>query len=399
MVVDGKRFEDIGLRFKGNSSYRSSGQSPRKPFKVDTNRFTAGLKFHGRSKLNFSNAFKDPTYMKEKLGYEMYRAAGLPVPGVGWARLYLTVEGLYDRKLLGLYVLVEQTDDDFLTKHFGEASKNSLLMKPERMRDWEYLGEDISKYDERYDIKEGKENTALIKRFAEFLKLLENGTDEEFSKEIGARLDQDGLASYLAATALMSSLDSYIGTPHNYYVLVDAADGKLKLLPWDVNEAWATFALFHRQESLLRWDIERPWVTKRRLLERLFELESFKTLYLSKVKLLLQTSFKKDKLFSRLDELRTLVEPLLKDDPFGTGVEGMVRGLEGTMIGDETPPEETRPFGGFRGFRRPPIAIKPFIEGRIASVRKQLAGEEEGEKLEGRRPFQRGRRRSEPRPR
>ncbi len=172
MEVGGERLDGVGLRFKGNSSYRSSGDRPRKPFKVDTDRFTEGLRFHGRTKLNFSNAFKDPTYMKEKLGYEVYRAAGLPAPQVGWARVYLTVGGLYEKQLLGLYVIVEQIDETFIERHFGADSRESLLMKPERLHDWGYLGESFAEYDERYTIKEGKDNTRLLRRLVEFLRLV-----------------------------------------------------------------------------------------------------------------------------------------------------------------------------------------------------------------------------------
>jgi hypothetical protein len=385
MIVDGQRYDGIGLRFKGNSSFRFSGDSPRKPFKVDTNRYTKGLKLHGRSKLNFSNAFKDPTYLKEKLGYDVYHAAGLPTPRVGWARLYLTIEGKYKKKPLGLYVLVEQVDGKFIEKRIGKASKGSLLMKPEGLRDWVYLGDDPAKYDERYDIKEGKEHTKLILRFAELLRLIEEGTDEEFAKQIDERVDLQGVASYLAATALLSSLDSYVATPHNYYLLVDAADGKLKVLPWDINEVFATFTLGRSPTSLMKWSIERPWATKRRFLERLFEIEAFRSIYLAKVRLLLATSFTEEKLFSRLDALRKVVEPHLENDPFGGGIEGLVRGLEGGKGEPDRSRDESRSSGRSRRPGGRSIAIKPFIKGRIDSVKKQLAGETKGERFESRR--------------
>ena len=290
----------------------------------------------------------------------------MPTPSVGWARIYLTVDGLYKKKLLGLYVIVEQVDKKFIETHFGVASRESLLMKPERLRDWEYLGDDVSAYEERYGIKEGKENTRLFGRLVEFLKLVERGTDEDFAREIGDRLDLEGLASYLAATALLSSLDSFVGTPHNYYMLVDQADGKVKLFPWDVNEAFATFALFYAPESLVHWDIERPWAARRRLLERLFAIESFKSLYLAKVKKLLDKSFTEKRLFARLDELRTVIEPRLEDDPFGAGVEGMVRGLEGAGGGDAAPRDEPRTLAP--GFPGPPCEKAPARRGPAPSL-------------------------------
>jgi len=375
MVVDGERYDGIGLRFKGNSSFRFSGDSPRKPFKVDTNRFVRGLKFHGRTKLNFSTAFKDPTYLKEKLGYDTYRAAGLPTPDVGWARLYLTVEGLYDAQYLGLYVLIQQVDDRFVETHFGEDSDSSLLMKPDGLRDWRYLGENAEPYDESYNIKEGEKSTELIERFAAFLRILEEGSDTAFAAAARDYVDLENLASYLAATALMTSLDSFVAAPHNYYVLVDAADRKMKILPWDVNEAWATFTLGASAEALAGWDIRRPWVGERRLLERLFEIESFQTLYLSKVRGLLAAHFTENELFARIRKYREIVKPLLADDPFGKGVEGMVDGLERSTA--------SAPAGG--PSREASIGVKPFVKMRIAAVAKQLSANETGVRLERRR--------------
>ena len=97
ITIDGNPFPDAGLRFKGNSSYRFSRGSLKKPFKIDTNRFVKGQKLHGRTKLNLSNAFLDSAFMKEKLAYELYRAAGLPTPQTGWANVVLSVDGLADK--------------------------------------------------------------------------------------------------------------------------------------------------------------------------------------------------------------------------------------------------------------------------------------------------------------
>ena len=234
MVVDGEKYQDIGLRFKGNSSYRSSANSLKRPLKIDMNKFNKEQSLHGRDKLNLSNAMLDSAFMKEKLAYELYESAGLATPGVGWANVRLTV----DRKTvpLGVYVVIQQVDKQFLEHHFGKDSKKSLLMKPEVGR-WQYLGDTAEDY-ESYDIKYGEENAEQFKRFGELMKLIEDGSDSEFESEIGKRFDLPQLAGYLAATSLLSSLDSYVASPHNYYLMLDKADGKMRMLPWDLNEAF-----------------------------------------------------------------------------------------------------------------------------------------------------------------
>ena len=371
ITIDGKLYKDAGLRFKGNSSYRFAGRSLKKPFKIDTNRFIKGQKLHGRTKINLSNAFLDSAFMKEKLGYEIYRAAGIPTPGVGWAAVTLTVEGITEKKHLGVYCLIEQVDDRYLIRKFGKNSKDSLLMKPEAVDDWEYFGNELKKY-QQYGIKYGKNNPEQIKRFAELIKLIEHGSDTEFEKQISNRLDLDYFAGYLAATSILVNIDSYIGMPHNYYLMIDKANGKLRILPWDLNETFGTFTMGRSPEMLVKWDIDKPWISKRRLSERLFKIEDFSKRYRLAITKLMKEDFTEEKLFNRIDTFEKAITPHIKKDEIGKGLAGMLMGINGDSSGVN------------KAVYRRVFAIKPFIRHRITSVNNQLAGKTEGEKIQGR---------------
>ena len=371
VVIDGLSLPDTGMRFKGNSSYRFASRGLKRPFKIDTNRFAKGQKLYGRTKLNFSNAFLDSAFMKEKLGYELYHAAGMPTPGVGWADVTLTIEGLAEKKPLGIYVIIEQMDDRYIGQNLGKASKGSLLMKPESMDDWRYLGEEPKAY-ERYNIKLGEKNTDQIRRFAKLLKLVEQGSDDEFAREIGKRMNLEQFAGYLAATSILVNIDSYIGMPHNYYLLMDKADGKLRMLPWDLNETFGTFTMGRSPEMLAKWDIDRPWISKRRLSERLFETESFRKRYRTAVAKLMKEHFTEEKLFERIDTFEKAITPHIKKDEIGKGFSGMQMGINGDSNGVNMAVD------------RRVFAIKPFILQRITSVNDQLTGKTEGEKIQGR---------------
>ena len=372
VVIDGLSLPDTGMRFKGNSSYRFASRGLKRPFKIDTNRFAKGQKLHGRTKLNFSNAFLDSAFMKEKLGYELYHAAGLPTPGVGWADVTLTIEGLAEKKPLGIYVIIEQVDDRYIGQNLGKASKGSLLMKPESVDDWRYLGEEPKAY-ERYNIKVGEKNVDQIRRFAKLLKLVEQGSDDEFAREIGKRMNLEQFAGYLAATSILVNIDSYIGMPHNYYLLMDKADGRLRMLPWDLNETFGTFTMGRSPEMLVKWDIDRPWISKRRLSERLFETESFRKRYRTAVAKLMKEHFTEEKLFERIDTFEKAITPHIKKDEIGKGFSGMQMGINGDSNGVN------------KAVDRRVFAIKPFILQRITSVNDQLTGKTEGEKIQGRR--------------
>ena len=50
----------------------------KKSFKIDFNKFISGQNYDGLKKLNFSNGFKDPTCMREKLFFDVCRQVGVP---------------------------------------------------------------------------------------------------------------------------------------------------------------------------------------------------------------------------------------------------------------------------------------------------------------------------------
>ncbi|MFT4514304.1 MAG: spore coat protein H [Planctomycetota bacterium] len=371
VTIDGQPFEGAGLRFKGNSSFGFSRGTSKRPFKIDLNRFSK-QKLHGRTKINLSTSFLDPAYMKEKLGYEIYRAAGMATPGVGWANVTLAVEG-EEKELLGIYVLIEQVDERFLVSNLGKASKGSLLMKPDGIGDWQYFG-DEAKDNKPYGIKLGEKNSEQIRRFAQLLQLIEKGTDEDFAKQIAQRMDVVQFAGYLAATSLLANVDSYIGMPHNYYLLLDKSDNKLRMLPWDLNETFGAFTMGRDPIDLTQWAINRPWVSQRRLVERLFATDWFPKMHRAAIESLIARDFTEAKMFERLQAFEAALTLVMKANKQDAELANLRMGLDGDIAGINA------------AVRRRVLAIKPFIHHRIVSVKAQLNGTSEGKELHGRRP-------------
>ena len=259
-----------------------------------------------------------------------------------------------------------------LESKLGKASKGSLLMKPESVDDWDYLGNNPKTY-ARYNIKAGEKNADQILLFAELLKLVEQAPDAEFEREIGKRMDLEQFAAYLAATSILVNIDSYIGMPHNYYLLMDKADNKLRMLPWDLNETFGTFTMGRDPETLVQWDIDRPWISRRRMLERLFETDQFPRIYKEAVDRLIKNDFTKEKLFDRIAVFEKAIAPYVKKDSEGGGLEGLRMGIDGDYQGIN------------KAVNRRVLAIKPFISRRIESVQAQLAGKSDGRTIRRRR--------------
>lgn len=188
-MADGKTVKDVGLRYKGNASYMASARSLKRSLKLELDHYDDNAaKFHGERKLNLNSGVMDPTKNREALAFAAYRAAGVPAPPTAYAEVTLTVPGKYDNEYLGLFTVIEQVDKTFLKDRFG--SGKGLLMKPERLRAFDYLGDTWDPYKARYQPK--RDPTPIeAKKVIEFAKLLNQGSDEQFAKEIGSYVDID----------------------------------------------------------------------------------------------------------------------------------------------------------------------------------------------------------------
>ncbi|MBU0984714.1 MAG: CotH kinase family protein, partial [candidate division Zixibacteria bacterium] len=138
-------FDDIGVRFKGNSSYMSYN-GLKKSFKLDIDEFTTDQTVYGLDKLNLNNCFLDPSFVREKCAYELCEAVGLPTERTNYAAVY--INGTY----WGLYLLIEQYDQEFIESRFG-AGEEGNLWKGEPHGSLEYLGASEASYYPDYELK------------------------------------------------------------------------------------------------------------------------------------------------------------------------------------------------------------------------------------------------------
>lgn len=122
---DGYKYPNVAVRPKGNSSLMSVADSgsPRLSLKVDFNFFNSAQTFRGIKKLCLNNGFADPTFIREMLGYELFKEMGLPTPRAAFVDLYV------NHTHLGVYTQVEAVDKTFLNRNFANPDGN--LYKPE----------------------------------------------------------------------------------------------------------------------------------------------------------------------------------------------------------------------------------------------------------------------------
>jgi spore coat protein CotH len=357
VTLGDRTFADVSIRYKGNGTYGDASRSLKRSFKIDLGRNGGDARFHGLKTINLHCGVTDPSKCREALGYALYRASGVPAPRTAFAEVRLTVPGKYDKQLLGVYTMVEQVDKAFLRRHFGDG--DGLLMKPERVREFDYRGDDWARYKDSYAPK--RDATAEeARRVIEFCKLVSRAGDEEFRKEIGSYLDVDGFLRFMAATALVVNPDSLFSLGHNYYLYLHPKTKRLHVFPWDMDRAFANFGIFGNAEQQMDLSLTRPYSGSNRLADRLMSLPGARQKYRKILTGLAEGCFTKESLLREIAKAEAAVKELVAADAKATAARL----------------ETGAPAGGY-SFGYPPD-LRKFAEKRAASVAAQLAGKSTG---------------------
>lgn len=235
------RFEDqewqyVGIRYKGNSSLRSSwGRTEKMPFRLNFDHFEDAhpeiddQRFYGFKKLTFSSGFSDDSLIREKVVADIFREAGVPAPRTAFYRVYVNYgEG---EKYWGLYTLVEPPADPMLETQFGSDKGN--LYKPSGS------GARFVTFDQDAFDKENHEEAADWSDIqAVFTALHADRSDAaRWRQGLEQVFDVPHYLRYLAVNTLIQNWDTYGRMEHNYYLYTDPANQKVRWIPWDNNMA------------------------------------------------------------------------------------------------------------------------------------------------------------------
>lgn len=370
LEFEGRRLDNVAVRFKGNGTFLESRGSLKRSLKIDLNRFVKGRKLAGVSKLNLQNNVTDATCMNEVLSYRLYRDAGVPSPRTAYARVWVTVPGKQDRTYLGLYSLSENVDNNFARDRFG--TRKGAIFKPVTPELFADLGDDWAKYQQTYDPKTevSPEETG---RVIELCRLVSHADDAEFAARVFDYFDLDQVARYLAVLVWQCDLDSILGPGQNFYLYLHPQTRKFQFLPWDQDHSWGQFPMTGTPEQRENLSLLKPWQGERRFLDRLFKVDAFKQRYLARMEEFSRTTFLPERFHQQLDEIAAVIRPAIQEESaakverFDLAVAGKV-GQGGR--------------GGF-GFGQPTQPLRPFVTIRARSVRDQLDGTSPGQTLGG----------------
>lgn len=248
--IDGTIINDVGIRFKGLSSYLVA-ETLKKPFKLDFNEYISGQTYDGLKKINLHNGAADPSLQREMLSYKMLREMGLSTPRTAYTKLFLNDE------YWGVYILVEQIDDTFLKSNF--ADKEGNLFKNIKNTNLSWLGNDPSAYQEYFDLKTNETENDWSE-LINLVDVINNVPDSLFETAIEDILDIPSFLKTLAIDITINNWDAYVLNGRNFYLYYHPIEEKFHWIPWDYNIPWAG-RFFHEGNPLPPDNLDCPLQT------------------------------------------------------------------------------------------------------------------------------------------
>jgi len=260
---------DVGLRFRGDTIRNNQ----KKSFRISFNSFDPDDNYHGIEKMDLNAEVNDPSLLRSKLGWNLFRHLGVPGSRSNHVLLYIN-DAFY-----GVYLNTEHIDERYTKSRFDNNDGN--FYRNLWPADLSYLG--ASQDDYKYEY-EGRRVYALRTNEKwddyEDLTTLITRLNQYSGAQLKAELEQViNVQSYLKAVAvdvMSGNWDGYTGNKNNYYLYRDQVSGRFEYIPYKLENSfgidfrdvdWST-------RSIYAWNLDlRP------LYEKVLAVDEYKAQY------------------------------------------------------------------------------------------------------------------------
>ena len=231
LTVDGRLYRDVGVRFRGMSSFAFVPEGSKRSLNVSIDFADNDQRLLGHRTLNLLNANSDPTFTRALLYSEIARAY-IPAAKANYVRVVINGESW------GVYVNVEQFNSDFVRDRFKSTrgARWKVPGSPIGRGGMAYLGEDINAYRRIYDIR-SRDDERSWRQLIRMFKVLNETTADRLEAELSPLLNIDGALRFLAIENALVNTDGYWTRASDYNIYLDE-QGRVHVLPHDMNEAF-----------------------------------------------------------------------------------------------------------------------------------------------------------------
>lgn len=312
LVHDGKTYPNVGVRFKGQTSYqRVTGQ--KKSFNITMDYADESQDLKGYETLNLNNSYEDNSFIREVL-YENLTRPYCPSLKANYVHLFINGQDW------GLYPNVQALDNDYVKEWF--LSSDGTRWRCERTSPGgggmggfgagtstlNFLGDDTTLYKPHYTLKK----TSLDNPWSDLVrvtKVLNTVPLAQLEDTLNKVLDIDRALWFLAKEILFGDDDSYINKGGmDYFAIYQKDVERLIPLEYDANSVMkaqtSSWSLFLKETD-----------TKFPLANRLFAVPALRQRYLAHLRTMVNQVLDSTYFTSKVNELYSMIDTLVQSDP------------------------------------------------------------------------------------
>ncbi len=302
-----KNWYYVGIRYKGNSSLSAYKNGVKKlPLRLDFDAFSdeypeiTGQTFYGFPALSMSSNYDDKSFMREKIGCDVFRNFGVPAPQTAFYEMYIDYgDGpIY----FGLYTAVEIVFETMLQSQFGSNTGNCY--KPD--------GDGASWAADQFTLADFENKTNAGTGADDIQELYDILHDDSrtsdpttWQSKMESVFDVDGFLKYLAVNTTIQNWDTYGKMTHNYYLYNDPADGLIKWIPWDNNEAFQ----LGKQGGALSFEFTEISDAAWPMIKYILSVPAYETTFKSHISTLIETVFSPATMQAYYSSIQSLIQP------------------------------------------------------------------------------------------
>ncbi len=318
LVVDGDTFPNVGVRFKGQTSYSMAQNSDKKSFNITLNYSDPDQDLKGYETINLNNAFEDASFMRE-VSYLHQIRRHVPAAKASYARLYINGQSW------GIYPNVQQLNGEYLEEWF--FSNDGTRWRADRPDGtvgggpggpgggWgdgtaalNYLGSDTTEYQDYYTLKSAHKANPWDD-LVHVCDVLNNTPLDQLETAVKPVLDLDRTLWFLASEIAFSDDDSYVYKGKmDYYLYWDPETNRMTPLEFDGNSVMKTNAVnwgaFYNANK-----VNYP------LLNRLLAVPSIRQRYLAHLRTLIGDEMNTAAFNALIDQYDALIGAEVQADP------------------------------------------------------------------------------------
>ena len=231
-TVDGKKYPNVGVHFRGMSSYMGVGAGSKRSLNLSFDLADGKQKLYGYKTLNLLNGHDDPTLMNAVL-FSHIANQYIPAPKANFVKVVINGESW------GVYASVQQFDKVFLNEHYKttKGTRWKVRGSPGGRGGLEYFGDDVAAYKRVFTMKGDKDDEAAWKALVNLCKVLNQTPADKLEEALKPILDIDGVLWFLALDNALINCDGYWIRASDFSLFLDEK-GKFHIVPHDMNESF-----------------------------------------------------------------------------------------------------------------------------------------------------------------